>query len=242
VKVPTYSKYGLKKIEIERSDERDRKVTKLLTHTLPLAAGGALGIVVFFIYFFKSGQTTVFSVFYQIFLFGTIGIVCVGIPMVFFVIAERLYFHYQRSSNKKYRSVMQYKSDRADFDFWKLRSDEKFWNSIDGLSLEKEVVNIFMHNGYDFKGEYRKSDNEFDHLLSKDGKLIYLDCKTGPRLEDLDYVKNLLENMNNARASELILVSRKGFGNSIMEFVKDKAVRLYTIGDIINLIREIGKD
>ena len=241
MKVPTYSKYGLKKFEIEEADEHDRKVTHLLTHTLPLLAGGALGILVFFIYFFKSGQATVFQVFYQAFLFGTIGIVCVGIPMAFFVIAERLYFHYRSKNNSKYRTIQDYKDDRDSYDFWKIRMDESFWRMLDGLSIEKEVINIFMHKGYALKNEFETEDGEHDHLLEKDGKLMYLDFKTDRVIESIEYINTLIANKAKSGADTLVIFSKFGFAKKVKEMAIDKSVEMLTFKDLIKSVKEVEK-
>lgn len=241
MKIPTYSKYGLKKFEIEESDERDRKVTHLLTHTLPLIAGGALGIVVFFIYFFKSGQETIFQVFYQIFLFGTIGIVCIGIPMAFFVFAERMYFYFKSKKNSKYRTIQRYKDDRDGYDFWKIRMDEGFWGMMDGLSIEKEVINIYMYRGYELKQDFETEDGEHDHLLAKEGDSIYLDFKTDKMIASTDYIETLLENRSKAGADRLVIFSKFGFANNVKEFAKDKDVEMISSKDIIKTIAEIKK-
>jgi len=239
MKVPTYSKYGLKKIEVEQSDLRDKKVTHLLTHTLPLIAGGILGIAVFFIYFFKSGQSNVLQVFYQIFLFGTIGVICVGLPMAFFVLAERGYFFFLSKGNEKYKSIIAFKNDRAGYDFWKIRMDEGFWGMLDGLSIEKEVINLYMHKGYELKTEFETASGEHDHVLEKDGKTIYLDFRTDVKVEDENYIKLLLENKDKSGANELVILSKFGFSKQLMEFVKDKPVELLTMKDIIKQVKEI---
>jgi hypothetical protein len=241
MKVPTYSKYGLKKIDIEHSDLRDRKVTHLLTHTLPLIVGGILGVVVFFIYFFKSGQSGVLQVFYQVFLFGTIGVICVGLPMAFFVLAERGYFFFISKGNKKYKTILAYKDDRAGYDFWKVRMDESFWGMLDGLSIEREVINLYMHLGYELKTEFETADGEHDHVLGKDGKTIYLDFRTDNKVEDENYIKLLLENKDKAGANELKVLSKYGFSKQIIEFVKGKPVELLTLKDIIKQVKEIGR-
>ncbi len=241
MKVPTYSKYGLKKFEIEEADEHDRKVTHLLTHTLPLFAGGALGILVFFVYFFKSGQQSVFQVFYQIFLFGTIGIVCVGLPMAFFVLTERVYFRVRSKRDAKYRTIQKYKDDRDSYDFWKVRMDEGFWRMLDGLSVEREVINIYMHMGYELKTEFETAEGEHDHVLGKENALVYLDFKTDRTIDNEECIRTLLANKEKAGAGKLAIYSKFGFAKSVRELAKANNVEMLSSKDIIRYVREIKK-
>ena len=241
MKVPTYSKYGLKKIEVTSSEERDRKVTHLLTHRLPLIFGGVLGVVVFFVYFYNSGSETFPKVIYQFFLFGTIGIVCVGIPMVFFILAERVYYYYQKKKNSKYQSIMQYKDDRDNYDFWKIRKDEGFWRILDGLSIEKEIINIYMHRGYELLEEFETPEGEYDHVLIKDGDKIYLDCRTDRMVNDINYMDSLINNMKTSGAGKLILFSKLGFSSEVIDYAGSKLIELLTFKDIIKQIKDSGK-
>jgi hypothetical protein len=228
-------------VEVENSDERDRKVTQLLTHTLPLIIGGILGIVVFFVYFFKSGQTSVFRLIYQVFLFGTIGTMCVGIPMAFFVLAERVYYYYLSNKNEKYRTIQKYKVDRDDYEFWKIRKDENFWRTLDGLSVEKEVLNVYMHKGYELKTEFETAEGERDHVLADKDDLVYIDFRTDTKIEDTEYLDALLENKQKAGANRLLIYSKLGFSKDVREFAGKNNIELLMMKDIIKLINEIGK-
>ncbi len=241
MKVPTYAKYGLKKVEVESSDERDRKVTHLLTHTLPLLVGGLLGIVVFFVYFFKSGQTSVFQVIYQIFLFGTIGIMCVGIPMAFFVLAERAYYLYLNKKNKKYQAIQKYKEDRDDYEFWKIRKDENFWRTLDGLSVEKEVLNIYMHRGFELKTEFETAEGEHDHVLANNNGSVYIDFRTDSKINDNEYLDALMKNKIRTGAEKLIVFSRAGFTKEVSDYAGSMNIEMLRVKDVIKLINEIGK-
>lgn len=239
MKVPTYSKYGLRKFEVEKSDERDRKVSKLLTHTLPLMSGGVLGVIVFLVYFFKSGSTTAFQFFYQIFLFGTIGIICVGIPMAFFVFTEKVYYWYMGKRDSKYQAVQQFKSDRSDFDFWKIRKDTSFWQSIDGLSIEKEVLNIYMYLGYELKSEFETSSGERDHVITKDDVKLYLEFKTDAAKVDEIYLSEQLRKSAALGADKLVVFSKPGFTKPAVELASANKIEILTISDVIKKIYEI---
>jgi hypothetical protein len=241
MKVPTYSKYGLKKYVVEQSENKDRKVTELLTHTLPLIFGGILGVIVFLVYFFKSGQSSVFQFISQLLLFGTIGIVCVGIPMAFFILAERLYFRYKKKNDKEYQAVARFNDDRAEYDFWKIRTDEGFWRILDGLSIEKEIINMYMHKGYELKQEFETPDGEHDHVLQTDDDIFYLDVRTNSRLEDTAYLTRLVENKNASGSKRLVIYTKNGFTKTVSDYAEQNSIELITAKDLVKLVKEIGR-
>jgi hypothetical protein len=193
------------------------------------------------VYFYNSGAETFPKVFYQFFLFGTIGIVCVGIPMVFFIFAERVYFRFQKKKNAKYQSIIKFKDDRENFDFWKIRKDEGFWRMLDGLSIEKEIINIFMHSGYELLEEFETPEGEYDHVLSKEGSKIYIDFRTDKKVDDTAYLEKLLNNKERSGSEKLLVFSKLGFSSGVIEFAAGKSIELLTIKDIIKLTKEIGK-
>ena len=84
MKVPTYHKFGLTKTQIEVAESRDKKISEILTHHLTITIGLVFGLVLYILYFDKVRPDTFIQIVVQIFLFGSIGIICVGIPAMLF--------------------------------------------------------------------------------------------------------------------------------------------------------------
>src|SRR5438105_6869699 len=136
MKVPTFQKYGIKKSQVEKSDSRDVKVSHMLSHTLPLYIGISLGVIVYIFYYIKIKPTDFLQIITGIFLFATVGVICVGIPVIIFKFSERIYYKVLNTHSDSYISIQEYKNSREGFEFWKIRTDPGFWNHLDGLSIE----------------------------------------------------------------------------------------------------------
>ncbi len=119
MKVPTYRKYGISKRIFDRTRLRSSRTSFLLTHEIPLAAGVALGIVFWIISFKKLNPAGFLETAGQIFLFGAMGIICVGLPMLIFKGIEKLYYAYLCSRSETYKRTLKYEADRERFDYWK---------------------------------------------------------------------------------------------------------------------------
>ena len=112
---------------------------------------------------------------------------------------------------------------------------------LDGLSIEKEVINIYMHKGYALKNEFEKDDGEHDHLLEKDGELMYLDFKTDRLIESVEYINTLIANKTKSGADTLVIFSKFGFAKKVKEFAADKGVELLSFKDLIRFVKEVEK-
>ncbi len=75
MKVPTYQKYGLTKKELEHSKSKNSRISSLLTHEIPLVLGIILGVVLWFISYRKLNPSGFLETAWQIFIFGTMGMV-----------------------------------------------------------------------------------------------------------------------------------------------------------------------
>ncbi|MCC6866515.1 MAG: hypothetical protein IT280_10195 [Ignavibacteria bacterium] len=240
MKVPTFQKFGITKARISTVENRDKKISDILTHHLTIGIGLAFGLVLYIIYFAKVQPESFIQIVVQIFLFGSIGIICVGIPALLFKLAEMFYFKHIKTRTSDYYAIESYTADRENYDFWKLRMDFSFWNKLDGLSFEKEVMNLYLHLGYTENAELNNSDIENERVLCYSEKLYYFTFYTKiTEFKESIEIDNLLERMQNAGCNELNIYSQKGFSKKINEYSKDNPVNLFDINGIIKVARTI---
>ncbi|MCX7877928.1 MAG: restriction endonuclease [Ignavibacteria bacterium] len=241
MKVPTYSKFGLTKAQIELRESRDKKISDILTHHLTIIIGSAFGIFVYILNYAKIEPSNFFQMLVQIFLFASIGILCVGIPAVLFKIAEIFYFKFIRERSDEHKLIQKYNQQREIFDFWKIRRDYSFWKILDGLSFQKEVVNIYLHNGYEIKKHSQNENNTDDVLLEKNGECIYLSFNTKAlEVNDVKQVDERLKSKELSTGQKLIIISQKGFSKKIMEYMRSKGVEALDINGLIKLVRNVN--
>lgn len=240
MKVPTYNKFGLTKSQVSRSELRDKKISDILTHHLTIGIGLGLGIAVYIIYYNEVRPSTFIQIVMQIFLFGSMGVLCVGIPAVLFKLAEMFYFKQFKEKSDEHRTITKYNEERDEFDFWKIRKDYSFWKILDGLSFEKEVMNIYMQAGFEDKIELCSEEYPDDRVLSKDDQLNYFYFHTKAiEINETSLVDELLLRMKNSNCSELYIFSQSGYSKKISDFVKEKPINLLDINGIIRVVRTV---
>ncbi len=240
MKVPTYQKYGLTKSQLEKFEQRNRKVTQMLTHQIPLGIGLIIGIIVYILNYNKFNPTTLMQVLGQVFLFASLGVVCLGLPLMFFKIVDGWYYAFLEKTNQTYRKILQYQKDKEKFEYWHIRTDDKFWNLIDGRTFENEVINIYASLGFVIKSEMTDDDNMTKYILSKDGKDYYLKCITNKLIDDVSEAEKLT-NVHNTNFSEIIIVMKKGYSRAVFEKLNIGKVKIFSVKDIVNLIKTIDE-
>jgi hypothetical protein len=240
MKVPTYHKFGLTKARIRQSEIRDKKISDILTHHLTIGIGVAFGLVIYVFYYMQVKPATLLQFVMQIFLFASLGIICVGVPAVLFKLGEMFYFKHVKQKTEEHKTITKYNEERDQYDFWKIRKDYSFWRILDGLSFEKEVMNILMHLGYEIKDDLYSEDNPNDRILSKDGGNYYLSFYTkSAEVNETGLVDSLKKIQNEKNCCELLIFSQKGFNKKVTEYLKSEDVKLFDINAIIKVVRSI---
>ncbi len=239
MKVPTYHKFGLTKAQLQIAESRDKKISDILTHHLTIYIGLAFGLVLYILYFDKVRPDSFIQIVVQIFLFGSIGIICVGIPALLFKLVEMFYFK-QKEKTTEHQTITKYNEERDVYDFWKIRKDYGFWNMLDGLSLEKEVMSLYLHLGYEDKEDMAKEELPDDRILKFEEKYYYISFYTKiTEFKETEEIDKLLSRKEENKCDFLNLYSAKGFHKKVVEYVKDKPVNLFDINGIIKVVRTV---
>jgi hypothetical protein len=237
LKVPTYQKYGITKSQLEKFDERNRKISNTLTHTLPFAGGIALGTTIYIINLSRFAPTNFFQVFYQLFLLISLSILSIGLLMVIFKYAEKYYYNRIENKNETYKSILSFKKDKEEFEYWHIRSDERFWKLIDGHTLEREVIGLYKKLGYELKSHLDADRKTSGYVLSKDGENILMSFITNKKVETVKEIEELVR--NKPVYNNFIVVLSKGYKPDITEAL-DTNIKLVTTKDIIAMAKKVG--
>ncbi len=239
MKVPTYHKFGLTKAQLQIAESRDKKISDILTHHLTIYIGLAFGLVLYILYFDRVRPDSFIQIVVQIFLFGSIGIICVGIPALLFKLVEMFYFK-QKEKTAEHQTITKYNEERDVYDFWKIRKDYGFWNMLDGLSFEKEVMSLYLHLGYEDKEDLAKEELPNDRILKFEEKYYYISFYTKiTEFKETEEIDKLLVRKEENKCDFLNLYSAKGFHKKVVEYVKDKPVNLFDINGIIKVVRTV---
>jgi hypothetical protein len=239
LKVPTYHKYGLTKARVDKSELRDRKISDILTHHLTIGIGIVLGILVYILNYSAVQPSTVIQAVMQVFLFASMGVICVGIPAVLFKLAEMLYFKYISPRSEEKQSIKKYQEDRHQYDFWKIRQDYSFWRVLDGLSFEREIMNIYMHLGYSMAEDEFDNELPYDRILTSGDKRSYVSFNTSKEISEAAAIELLLKKKSEKNCDSLWVFSQKGLGKKASDYAKRNNVELYDINGLIRIVKTI---
>jgi len=240
MKVPTYKKYGLTKRKYDKVNEKERKVSHLIAHDIPFVLGIAVGIALWIYTYKRLNPSGVLETVSQIFLFGTIGLICVGIPMLIFKSIEKLYRYYMRRNSSEYIGAKMYEDDRETYSRWKIRRDENYWRLLDGLSFEKEMLKVFSKTGYEVKSEVTRGNSFNAYAVSSDGKDILLLCWTGKSQLEFSTIEQVFEE-NKKRFNKAILVSTGSFSSEFVNKSKEYPLKLMSLKELVELARTINE-
>jgi hypothetical protein len=240
LKVPTFHKFGLTKAQIEKSEIRDQKISDILTHHLTIGIGIVFGLVIYVFYYIKVKPDTFLQIIMQVFLFASLGIICVGIPAVLFKLGEMAYFKYFKERTQEHKTIQEYYEQREEFDFWKVRKDYSFWKYLDGLSFEKEIINMYLHLGYDMKEDFYYEENPYDRILTNDGKSYYFSFITKlAEVSETDIIDKLLKLRTENNCERALFFSQSGFHKKVSEYANGKEIELFDINAVIKVVRTI---
>jgi len=239
MKVPTFQKYGLTKAGIKKSETRDQKISDILTHHLTIGIGVFLGLVVYVINISKVQPSSFVQVISQVFLFASMGVICVGIPAVLFKFAEMFYFKYIRGKSEEKQNIQKYYDDRDDYDFWKIRKDYSFWKVLDGLSFIRELMNIYIYLEYTIDEDKFNELYPDDRVLVKDNSFTYISFETSREVTDISKIDKLIELSESKGCDNIIFFAQYGFNKRVLEYAKEKNVQVYDINAIIMIVKTI---
>lgn len=240
MKVPTYTKYGLKKARVEKREERKRKYSHLLTHSIPFVLGAAGGVVVYFIIHKDSYPATFIEFIGRIFIFATSGVFCIGILMLFFKLVENFYNSMEIKRSEEARRIQKYRGDREEYEYRKIRTEESFWKLMDGLSVENEMLNVFRQYGFLVTPVKESLGNrKSDYFLTNSQRNIYFRCNTSKFADNGAYIEEILNILNDSVASEAILFSSVPFKGEHIKKSHGKSLQLMTVKDVTELVKNM---
>jgi hypothetical protein len=240
MKVPTFQKFGLTKARLNYIETKDKKISDILTHHLTIGIGIIFGMILYVLYFTKTQPSTFVQILFQIFIFASVGIICVGIPAVLFKLAEMFYFKHIKQKSDEYKTIEKYKEERDNYDFWKLRKDFSFWKLLDGLSFEKELMSIYLHLGYNDKIDLADENLQDDRVMEFENALYYFHFYTRlNKFNDTAHIDLLLERCRQKNCQTLCVFSQSGFEKNIYDYSSGQNIKLLDIKEIIKIVKSL---
>ncbi len=239
MKVPTFRKFGITKSEFEGVEKKTERMNHFLTHQVPFVIGLTGGIIIYLSVSKKFSPVGIPQFIQQIFVFGTIVILSIGISMLIFFAVNYCYHAVFKKSSSTYKKSVLYKDDRDKYEFWKLRMDDTYWSYLDSLSVEKEVLYLYSLAGYSIKSEISADDSHLDYILiNGDKNTVYLKCFTVKHQVSTAEIDVFFENHQTTRTDEIHIISVRGFEKNLKTKMYDNKIKLLSPSEVSLMVRE----
>ncbi len=239
MKVPTFRKYGITKSQFEGVEKKTKKMNHFITHQVPFVLGLVGGTIIYLSVSKKFSPVGIPQFIQQVFVFGTIVILSIGISMLIFFAVNFCYHTLFKKSSLIYKKSVMYKDDRDNYEFWKLRQDDSYWSYLDSLSVEKAVLYLYTLTGYSIKSEISAEGNHLDYILKNGDKhTIYLRCFSTKHPVKSAELDEFIENHPNMRTDEVHIISVRGFVKNLQTKMYDDKIKLLLPSEMSSMVRE----
>lgn len=208
-----------------------------------------LGIIIFVSiswYFFHHDHILV-----SLSLIALFGIV-IAIPIVIvltmlFAIAASLEQRYYCAISDTYKRFIAYSEECAgyekikkEYDQWLRKGKEDYWRSLSGVAFEEELGKLFVMMGFSVTQTPRTGDGGVDLLVRKNGWLTVVQCKAHNKRIPIGVARELSASMADFRANDAIIACFEGVTKPVLEYIKNKPIKVLTVGQIVELQRLHG--
>ena len=124
------------------------------------------------------------------------------------------------------------------YEAWFRRTQVEFWMSLSGRGFEHEVAALLDKAGLGARVTSASGDEGVDVIL-RDGTLVQ--CKAHKARVSPGPARELYGTLQHFKAPKAILVSRSGFTSGVQEFVRDKPIQLWELGNLITLQKRLAE-
>lgn len=166
-----------------------------------------------------------------------IGGMCFGAGLIIGYLLLRL-LNYVIPEPKRYKTLNRYVQAVAQYEAWFIRTQEVFWNSLDGRAFEMEVTNLLNRTGYSATLTPASGDGGVDIVLG-DGTIVQ--CKAHGAFVSPGVVRELYGTLIHQRAPRAILISLNGVTNGVRSFIKGKQITVWDRSRLIAMQKALDK-
>lgn len=149
----------------------------------------------------------------------------------------RRYKEAQTAYEKKLQQIEEtHRREQEEWNGWQRewsKSQAAFWRSLDGITFEKELANLYRALGYEASLTAWCGDDGVDIQLRKDGRNIIVQCKAHNKPVGASVVRELFGSLHHFKADEAILACTAGFTSSAIKFAREKPIKLIKLEDIL---------
>ena len=141
-----------------------------------------------------------------------------------------------RSKQPDYLAFQQYQETKRIYqnklETW-LRTQERWWQSLDGKRFELEIAELFRERGYIVQHTGKRGDEGVDLVFIKNENKILVQCKAHKNPVNPSIVRDLYGALTAHGDKEAWVISTSVFTTGAKKFARGKSIRLVTIRDIL---------
>ncbi len=139
----------------------------------------------------------------------------------------------------RYRRAQRYRKALEKFRAWWVRTQKEFWSSLSGKQFEAELAAVFWRAGFRAELTSATGDQGVDIWLHTERGREIVQCKAHRALIGPAVARELYGTLQHFGAPAAILVSTSGFTKGVLDYVRDKPIKLMDLSDIIALQEKV---
>jgi Holliday junction resolvase len=136
----------------------------------------------------------------------------------------------------------EYRYDLRRFEYHQERLRKEFWTGLDGRQFEIELAALYKRLGCSVETTPYVRDEGIDIVLARDGQLIVVQCKRYNKPVGVAAARELYGVLKDKGVSEAILACTSGFTKGVVDFVRDKPIRLVGLEDITAMQKSLSDE
>jgi hypothetical protein len=141
----------------------------------------------------------------------------------------------RRQSNPTYNKIRLYESALNQYQ----QKTKQYWKSLRGIAFETALGELYRNIGYSVQQTKGSGDEGIDLIMKKEGAKTVVQCKGHAKPVGVGAVRDLYGAMMHFGAPSAILACPAGFTEGVMQFVKDKPIKLVSTKELIEMAESI---
>lgn len=163
-------------------------------------------------------------------------------PIVMFVLTPLcriLWPNYERAY-QYHRAISEYRDAAKAFEAWQLQMQERFWQSLDGVSFERAVGRLYRKDGYKVEFTPISSDGGVDLILKRNGEKIVVQCKAYTARVGVGTARELVAARADFGADRAILIAASGVTKPAAQYCAQRSISVLDATDMVAMHRRLN--
>ena len=152
----------------------------------------------------------------------------IGIKQIYLAVSEK----YRRISAYD-DAKKSYRIKERDYERYLVKKKIEYWYSLDGITFENEVAQLFTNDGYHVTLTPTTGDGGVDMIMLKNGKKTIVQCKAHKGKIGVSIGREMVACLMDFKADRAIIACLAGGTKPLAEYISNKPIEIMDVSDFI---------